>query len=311
MNAKQESPPLTPDITVYAPSTLGDAGRSLADRFAGYVRRQFPTAQVSVKEGHPLLSVSVTGPAECGKTKASLELQAQVYNSLERLSWYVADLDAKRKIAVRLVEELRNNRDGIKFAPTFFRSAIEAFWLDVVISLARLFERKRYRNQSVNIRGLLEFIRMHFDALPQFPKPDYRGPSVVHVEPLTRDDLDRHLNLLDEFEGKGTGKLSEPLVEKLMHYRDKMAAHNDNCYFFDSSKYPAEMRLMAEDVEKLVREAKSILEQCWLAFMGTGTEMEFSTANDVERVLERLESHRRFVKEYAAGKWKKVDPEKR
>lgn len=285
-------------IVVYADQR--QAGNDLVGKFVQYVRRQYPGAHVSVEGGKPHLSALVEGTPEPNKIKARLGFQATVYRTLDRLSWYIADMDAKYKIANRLVNESRKNYDGIKFAPTFFRSVTDALWLDAAISLARLFEKDR-RAESVNIRWFLDFVGNHFDDLPQYPKPDYQGPEVMQVEALTRGQLEQHRRHLDELE--------TDVVDRLILYRDRIGAHNDRRHFYDPSTIPTDKHLMAEDVANLVEEARSIFIQCWLAFMGTSTEMDFSTATDVERVLERLEMFRVFNEERARGLWKRVDPQ--
>src|SRR5882724_8677293 len=134
-----------------------------ANRFSRYISRQYSNSKVTVQTGSPPLSVSVNGltEKECRSVKYQLRLQAYIFCRFERLTWVIADIDAKHKISRRLLEEARDNYDGLKFATTFFRCAIDALRLDVVVSLAALYERPKLRRRTVSIPGLVEFVKKH------------------------------------------------------------------------------------------------------------------------------------------------------
>ena len=140
--------------------------------------------------------------------------------------------------------------------------------------------QKRHRKHSRPV-GVID---QHFDALTKHKTVKYQThiDGGVEADAIVRGDVTRYLARFTELEVEGN------VIDKLFKYRNKIGAHHDKRYFFDPTKFP-KFRLINQDVDALIVDVKMIFKHCWLAFYGGNLKMEFTNANDVERLLERLE----------------------
>jgi hypothetical protein len=279
-------------VTVFSHQKDGNRVLELARRFADGVRLWFPGAEVLTSHG-PSLSVDVRGLDDRtrAKVKARLESQAKLYRYLDELVFRVADVDAKFRIQRIVLEEICANYEKIEFAWTFFRLINSALATDVAISLSRIFEKDSQRDDTYNVYDFLQFVKMHLNTLYQLSPHRVVEGAVT----LTHEMVAEQISLLDEFDGKGASAMSEQRIKKLMHYRDKIAAHHDKEYFFGKSEPPEELVLMRKDVERLIDAAKQILTVHNLVFLGSTLTIEHPTAEDVKKVFERLDAFEKIT----------------
>jgi hypothetical protein len=287
------------NIVVNAPQRRGEDGLQLAQEFAGHIVHQFKTKFPGIKavaqmapNANDLLSVKIVGaePADRKMLKRLLMHQGMMRLYLDRLNNSVVDVDTNCKISKRILREIAENRDGIKFATTFFIQTARCTWLDAMATLARMYECGQRRNATVNIRWMLEYIRGNYDDLYQYPLYDYHfDPPKLGVEPaLSRDEIDGHLRLLEKWEEKGG------VISKLAEYRNLLLFHNNRQFFADPTKFPQDKWLGSDEVTQLLAKATEILKQCYTAFTGRSTDLDVSTAEDVDQVFRRLREHREW-----------------
>ncbi|HTS17170.1 MAG TPA: hypothetical protein VMP11_06320 [Verrucomicrobiae bacterium] len=254
----------------YADLSLSVRG-DLATKFAANLRVWFPGSKVTAEEAESPLKVDVRGLSDRNRRRVEhqIGLHIRVFRELDRFSVILQYTDANYKISRRLLEEVRTSPETLVFATTFFRSTIQSLRLDVLVTLAALFERPSLRAQTASIPGLLQFIRAHHSDLHQIPRNTFEfRPTKGDLEPLTLARVDSFLQLLNDYEGGGAIALSEQIVTKVREHRDRLSAHFERRHFLDISSYPQELVLKDSDVERLIAEAKAIVRPCWQAYEG-------------------------------------------
>src|SRR6266404_4382149 len=236
------------NISVLSHQIDGPAILDLAKKFAGHVRRQYPEAKVEEAHGESL-TVAVKGLEDqiSKGVAAKLNAQGQVHRYLHRLLLKVGDLEAKFKIERHIQTELSSNYESLQFAYIFFRAVTSALGNDVVISLDKLYEKSKYLS---SIYTFLKFLDDHADQLYQFETPLGR---------ITKQSIEAQVRELD----KSVGSRS------MQHYRDSIAAHTANQYFYSVVRNISETEaLLTEDVEGLIETAKRILANYYLVLNG-------------------------------------------
>ena len=223
------------------------------------------------------------------------KVESSFIDLLNRLMNEVININSNFKLYKHLIDRLKDRRDAMEYAPSFFNTVLEALFADVVMSLAKLFETER-RGSYGNLHTYLKFVTDNKEIF-SLDERFRRDPNIGALEDYIKegfkieieDLLKEHENLIKE---QGVR------IDILLHWRDKYYAHNDKRYFINPSLIAEEMPLLYDDIDKLIDTTTKILNAYSVRFDGKFKLNYFSNYDDIDKILDIVhEYHLKMLNE--------------
>ena len=189
---------------------------------------------------------------------------ADLRETLERLGDYFVFADAKYKLLMETRKYLQNDPDLYAVAPGFFTLIHESLTIDLMISVARLYEENR---SDRNLQKFLNAVEMNMKSVNALD-------SRINVSVVARHRAE-------------IGKQQQVLVNLKTH-RDKLLVHHDKEYFLEPRKAQSDAPITFEELSNLLKTAEEILRTYYPALTGAMWARGLLEALDVRRLFHVL-----------------------
>ncbi len=165
-----------------------------------------------------------------------MDEQQRYENFIKGLLKFINKLDNKAALFIHLHRKLYNNFDDVQLAPVLFVPIMESLYVDLVISLAKLYEQGSTRN----LNKFLNFVESNQHKIR------WNG------EGISQQKLSEHKQLLES---------EKSAISHVLAQRNKYFAHHDCKYFTDSEKINDDYPVTIDDFRRLIEVAWKIINE--------------------------------------------------
>jgi len=183
------------------------------------------------------------------------------------------DLDAKLRDLQSFYSLVNETQyiDTINICPHFFRMHTDSLLKDIIIVLAKTFDKKSKRS----IYTLLKWLDQCINNL------SYKATPISYV-----DISDFHTDIMNV----------EPVLTKIKMQRDKFLAHDDKNYFDQPFRIHEEAPIDLSELESILDVMRSIFFRIYGAMENSHYIMKITDLKKVDYVIKLLRHHRILYK---------------
>jgi AbiU2 len=195
---------------------------------------------------------------------------------IDRMMHEIINVKSKYQLWCRIQERRKDRLEAMNIAPSFFTLTFHSLFNDVIITLAKLYDRKA---QAGSIHKFLNIASQNIQFF------DYKD-----------DPSDKLLVTQEKIEEYRAGiEDKNKIINHLFTWRDKVFAHNDKKYFFDRNQLLVDAELTTQNINDLIEYVRETINTFSIALDGKAWYPESSNVMDVDKVLDILHDYQKNV----------------